>query len=128
MTSTLSDLQRWLSAPSETEHLEFKAAENQFDSDKLVNYCCALANEGGGRLILGVTNKLPRQVVGTRALPNPDAIKHDLHQLLRFRVEIDELYHPNGRVLVFQAPPVPPGRPCAQMASTGCTWAKASPL
>jgi ATP-dependent DNA helicase RecG len=65
-SATLSDLQKWMASPSETEHLEFKTAESQFDFPKLLNYCCALANEGGGHLILGVTNKTPRRVVGTK--------------------------------------------------------------
>ena len=44
----------------ENEHLEFKEAKNDYDSDKLTKYCCALANEGGGNFILGVSDKLPR--------------------------------------------------------------------
>ncbi len=38
----------------ENAHLEFKEAKNNYDSDKLTQYCCALANEGGGKIILGV--------------------------------------------------------------------------
>jgi len=111
MSANLSDLQKWMASPSETEHLEFKAAENQFDFEKLLRYCCALANEGGGHLILGVPNKPPRQVVGTKAFTNLESIKRDLYQHLRFRVQIDELAHPAGRVLVFQAPSRPAGQP-----------------
>ena len=39
--------------------------------DKLVNYCVALANEGGGKIILGVTDERPRSVVGTTAFAEP---------------------------------------------------------
>ena len=35
----------------EDGHLEFKEAKNNYDSDRLAQYCCALANEGGGRLV-----------------------------------------------------------------------------
>jgi ATP-dependent DNA helicase RecG len=66
---TLETLEKWLNVPAETENLEFKEAKNQFDSTKLLKYCVALANEKGGCLVLGVTNKPPRQVVGTLAWP-----------------------------------------------------------
>jgi len=46
--------------------LEFKEAKSQFSRDKdLPDYCAALANEGCGKLILGVNDK--GEVVGTRA-------------------------------------------------------------
>lgn len=61
MGHTLQDLERWLSEP-ESETLEFKEAKNKYDFDKLVKYCSALANEGGGKMILGVTDKRPRVV------------------------------------------------------------------
>lgn len=111
MSTTLIELQQWMAAPSETEHLEFKEARNQFDFDKLLQYCCALANEGGGVLILGVTNKPPRRVAGTQAFPNLEKVKGDLYPRLHFRVDVDELNDPNGRVLVFHIPSRPVGQP-----------------
>ena len=39
----------------EDERLDFKEARNHFDFEKLVDYCVALANEGGGKLVLGET-------------------------------------------------------------------------
>ena len=50
---TLDTLARWLNVLAETERLEFKEAKTQFDSEKLMRYCVALANEGGGYLVLG---------------------------------------------------------------------------
>ena len=47
--------------------IEFKEAKADFSFDKLAKYCAALSNEGGGRLILGVTDKKPRLIVGTQA-------------------------------------------------------------
>lgn len=67
---TLENLEQWLSTPAEIEQLEFKEAKQQYDKTKLLRYCVALANEGGGHLILGVTNKPPRNVVGTKAFPS----------------------------------------------------------
>ena len=64
---TLEDLEKSLLVPAETEKLEFKEAKQQYDTTKLLRYCVALANEGGGHLILGVTNKPPRTIVGTQA-------------------------------------------------------------
>lgn len=70
MKTTSSELNEWLSAPRESAHLEFKEAKNQYDTTKLFRYCVALANEGSGKLILGVTNEMPRRVVGTKAEGN----------------------------------------------------------
>jgi len=67
--TTSHQLIQWLQE-DETEHLEFKEARNQFDSEELTKYCCALANEGGGKIVLGVTDKKPRQVIGTNAFRN----------------------------------------------------------
>ncbi len=47
--------------PSEDEHVEFKEAKHNFSFDKLVDYCAALANERGGKIVLGVTDALPRR-------------------------------------------------------------------
>lgn len=59
----------------ESIHLEFKEAKNNYDRDKLTQYCCALANEGGGRMILGVTDKIPRIIVGSQACRNLEKTK-----------------------------------------------------
>lgn len=64
---TLETLDKWLLVPAETERLEFKEAKHQFDTIKLLKYCVALANERGGYVVLGVTDKRPRQVVGSLA-------------------------------------------------------------
>ena len=51
VTSALDSLSVWM-ATKKSERLEFKEAKNRYDFEKLVTYCAALANEGGGRLIL----------------------------------------------------------------------------
>ena len=109
----LETLEKWLITPTETEQLEFKEAKQQYDSTKLREYCIALANEGGGYLVLGVTDKRPRQVVGSQAWSTVESLnklKASIFQDLRFRVDITELQHPNGRVLVFEVPPRPMGQ------------------
>ena len=107
----LQALEHWLTGAPESEHLEFKEAKQQYDTTKLLRYCVALANERGGCLVLGVSDKLPRQVVGTAAFANPGQIKGRLLEALRIRVEVHELHHPDGRVLVFEIPSRPVGQP-----------------
>src|SRR3990167_5978692 len=108
---TLEKLAEWLAVPHEHEHLEFKEAKQHYDDEKLLRYCVAFANELGGHLVLGVRNNIPRKVVGTSAFPNLGAVKSYVLHKLHFRVEIYELTHPDGRVLVFEIPPRPIGRP-----------------
>lgn len=108
---TLDTLNRWLTDAPESEHLEFKEAKLQYDTTKLLRYCVALANEGGGHLVLGVTDKRPRQVVGTQAFQNRGDITARILETLRIRVDAEELQHPGGRVLVFSIPPRPIGTP-----------------
>lgn len=111
MITTVEELERWLLLPSETEHIEFKEAKNGYDTTDLYRYCVALANEGGGKLILGITDKRPRKVVGSQAFRNPEDIKAKLLDKLRVRVEVEIVTHPQGRVLVFHVPPRPLGMP-----------------
>lgn len=111
---SLDTLIQWLSLSSETEHLEFKEAKQQFDTTKLMRYCVALANEGGGHLVLGVTDRVPRQVVGTQAFLTTSSlneIKSRIVEKLHIRVDAVDLHHPDGRVLVFEVPARPPGYP-----------------
>ena len=90
--------------------LEFKEARNQYSHEKkLYGYCVAIANEGGGKFILGVSDPLPRQVVGSNAFPITDRIAQQIFVKLRFRVDVEELVHPNGRVVIFHIPSRPRG-------------------
>lgn len=106
--TTLEQLNRWMAEPREGR-IEFKEAKNQYDTTKLMKYCVALANEDGGKLILGITDKLPRRVVGSQAFLNLTDIQGKILQKLGFRVEAEEVAHPDGRVVVFHVPPRPRG-------------------
>ena len=125
MTVSSQQLQEWLNA-KEDEHLEFKEAKNRFDFERLVKYCAALANEGGGSIILGVTDRLPRRVVGSQAFDELERTKAGLIERLRLRIEAGEIRHPGGRVLVFTVPSRPIGVPIPSRGLTGCgpgkTW------
>jgi ATP-dependent DNA helicase RecG len=108
--SLIDELYAWMKQP-EGNHLEFKEAKNAIDHGKLTQYCCALANEGGGKLILGVSDKFPRAVVGSHACPNLEKTKADLIKRLHIRIEADEI-HPDGkRVVIFHVPSRPIGMP-----------------
>jgi ATP-dependent DNA helicase RecG len=109
MRTTLDQVNRWLSTPSESEHLEFKEAKEQYDFTKLKRYCVALANEGGGNLIFGVSDKHPRRVVGTSAFQDPSDVASKLFSALRFRIDVEEFGHDDGRVLIFHVPSRPNG-------------------
>lgn len=109
MTTTAAQIDLWRAAPSEHQRLEFKEAKVQFDTRKLDEHCVAIANEGGGVLLLGIADRPPRPVVGTRAFPDVVATAEKLFQAVGFRVDIDEVAHPDGRVLVFSIPSRPRG-------------------
>jgi predicted HTH transcriptional regulator len=109
MTTTVEQIDLWRQAPSENQRLEFKEAKNQFDSRKLNEYCVAIANEGGGVLLLGIANMFPRPVVGTQAFPNIIDAAEKLFNAVGFRVDIEEISHPDGRVLIFHIPSRPRG-------------------
>ena len=107
--TTAGQIDIWRTAASENQNLEFKEAKLQYDNETLFQYCVAIANEGGGHLLLGVGNKPPRHVVGTNAFQDPVKMEEKLFQTLGFRVDIDEVTHPDGRVLVFKIPSRPRG-------------------
>lgn len=121
MTVSSQQLQEWLNA-KEGEHLEFKEAKNNFHFEKLVKYCAALANEGGGSIVLGVTDTRPRRVVGSQVFTDLERTKAGLIERLRLRIEAGEIMHPDGRVLVFTAPSRPLGMP---VALEGAYWMRA---
>jgi ATP-dependent DNA helicase RecG len=119
--STPEQVEHWLAEP-EGERLEFKTASNRFDFDKLTDYCVALANEGGGKIILGVSDRRPRQVIGTNAYPEPGREEASLFQRLHHRVPIEEVRYQNKRLLVVHVPPRLPG---TAWEYKGCYWRRA---
>ncbi len=100
-----------LMASKEGENLEFKEAKNKYDFEKLVQYCAALANEGGGRILLGITDKRPRTVVGSQAFLQPERTRAGLIDRLHLNIDFTLVPHPAGRVLIFQVPTHPIGNP-----------------
>jgi len=108
---TAEELLKLLPSLAKDEHNECKEAKQDFAFEKAAEYCAAIANEGGGRLYLGITDKIPRRIVGTHAFHDLDRLKLTLVQKLHLRIEIQELNPPDGRVLIFHIPSRPVGRP-----------------
>lgn len=109
MKTTREEVERWQTIAAEHERLEFKAATSDFDFTKVLEYCVALGNEGGGKLVLGITNKPPREACGSKAFPNVQKTAEQLFQRLNFRVHVEEIDFDGRRVVVFHAPPRPKG-------------------
>ena len=103
---TLDELKKLLQS-SENEHIEYKEAKTQYDVKKLMKYCVAFTNEGGGRLVLGVNDQ--RQIIGSQAFEDIGKIKSKILEKLHIRVDIDELHDGDKRVLVLNIPARPRG-------------------
>ena len=103
-TAKIAALEEWVQ-DKEGETLEFKRATNRFDFEDLAKYCSALANEGGGRIVLGVTDERPRQIVGSKAFDQPERTRKGLCERIPLAIDFEEIHHPDcasgSRVLVF---------------------------
>lgn len=67
-----------------------------------------LANEGGGKLVLGVDND--KNIFGTKAfLGTDDTLSHYLLQNLGIRVDVEEKIYKGKRILIFHIPSRPVG-------------------
>lgn len=114
-SATLRDL---LEA-KEGEGVQFKEAKNRFGFDEALQCCCALSNCGGGKLVFGITDKRPRQVVGSNAFDQPERTRKGLMEKLRIMVDF-QLYDDSGkRVLVFEVAGRPLGLP---VQADGVAW------
>lgn len=69
-------------------------------------------------LLLGVADEPPRKVVGTQAFPDTVAAVERLFELVGFRVDIESIAHPDGRVVVFHIPSRPHGTAITSTANT----------
>ncbi len=121
---------RELSMLKESEdHIEFKEAKKDFNFDGgkhtdpkerrhcILGYVAAIANEKGGRLVFGMKDKRPHDVVGSVfALGEKGALEDEIYKRMKIRVRIDEVYEPSEdatdrkRVLIFNVPSRPIGK------------------
>lgn len=106
--TTREQFETWLGEPEGTR-LEFKSATNRYDFEKLVDYCVALANEGGGKIIMGVTDERPRNVIGSAAFAEPGRTEGGLYERLHHRIPVEEFNYDDKRVLIVHVPGRLPG-------------------
>lgn len=103
--------EKLLRADKESEHLEFKTAKTNFNlikgSHSLCGYFAALANEKGGRIILGVKDKIPREVSGTSI--EMEKLKEVILDKFSRRANIEEFFYNKKRTLIINVPSRPIG-------------------
>ena len=116
-------LHNLMNLPSETEWIEFKEAKNNFDSDDLGKYFSALSNEANlngqhsGWLVFGVSDRLPRQMVGSsyrHQKPGLEKLKQEISRQTNHRTtfaDIHELIFEDKRIVLFHIPPAARGIP-----------------
>lgn len=106
------------------DHIEFKEAKHNFpfaggshtdvkERRKCVlGYIVAFANERGGRLVLGMADKIPHNVVGSDfAKDEVGQLEDEIYRRLYIRVHCEEIYDTdNKRVLVINIPSRPIGK------------------
>ena len=95
----------------EGEHIQFKEAKNRFDFGDAAKCCCALANNGGGKLVLGVTDQRPRKVVGSNAFEQPERTRMGLINELKINVDFQTFDYNGKRILIFDVKGRPFGLP-----------------
>jgi ATP-dependent DNA helicase RecG len=116
-------LKSLLKLSSENEIVEFKEAKRSYDFTKLGKYFSALSNEANLKqrpnawLLFGVMDN--HQVVGSTfrsARKALDSLKEEIANKTTNRItfiEIHEVQHPQGRVILFEIPAAPKGIPIA---------------
>jgi ATP-dependent DNA helicase RecG len=106
--TSLEQFERWLKQPEGID-LEFKEARSKFDNSRcsLFDYCAAISNGRGGKLILGVREK-PREVKGTEFVRGThQKLSHEVWERLRIHVDVEEFDYRGRRVLIFHIPKHP---------------------
>ena len=114
----LESVQELLDA-KEGEYIQFKEARNRFSFEDAAKCCCALANNGGGKLVFGITDKRPRRVVGSRAFDQPERTRMGLIDKLKINVDFQLLDQEGKRVLIFDVKSRPIGLP---VQCDGVAW------
>lgn len=120
----MSTLQELSVLREKEDHIEFKEATHNYPfaggqhtdpRDRrhcVLGYIVALANERGGRLVLGMTDNIPHKVVGSDfASDKTGALEDEIYERLHIRVRTEELYdEAQKRVLVINVPSRPIGK------------------
>ena len=124
LENTMSTIEELQKLREREDHVEFKKAEHNYpfaggqktDSrDRrhcVLGYVTALANEKGGRLVLGMADAYPHEVVGSDFAENETGnLEDEIYKCLHIRVRTEELYdEKQRRVLVINVPSRPVGK------------------
>jgi ATP-dependent DNA helicase RecG len=102
---------RQLMAASESESVEFKPGIPS--RSDIAEYAVGIGNAGGGWLILGVSDRMPRQVLPLPLLQDEDLarIRESVADATQIRIEIETVTTTDGAVLAIRIPPRPRGVP-----------------
>ena len=115
-------LENFIQLPGENEVVEFKKAQNGFDTLKLGEYFSALSNEANLRqeefawLLFGIHDKT-HAILGSSykpTRPSLDALKREIAEGTNCGItftEIHEIMYQGKRVIMFQIPAAPKGSP-----------------
>lgn len=120
----MTDINELKTLREREDHVEFKKAEHNFSfaggnktdpRDRrhcVLGYVVALANEHGGRLVLGMMDAYPHEVVGSDFAKNETGnLEDEIYERLHIRVRTEELRDDKGRrVLVITVPSRPIGK------------------
>lgn len=119
---TISDI---LSLKEKEDHVEFKEATNTYSFEGggktdykkrrkcVLGYVVALANEGGGKLIFGIREGSPQNIVvgSVYGRGEEGEIQQRIYEKLKIRVNTDVLFDDNSkRVFIIQIPSRPIGK------------------
>ncbi len=120
---TSETLHTLIKLSAENEVVEFKEAKNAYDFNKLGKYFSALSNEANLKhqlvawLVFGVNDN--HQVVGSNfrfSRKKLDSLKEEIANKTTNRItfiDIHEVQHKKGRVVLFEIPAAPKGLPIA---------------
>ena len=120
----MSTIEELMKLSEREDHVEFKKAEHNYPfaggqktdpRDRrhcVLGYVVALANERGGRLVLGMADARPHIVVGSDFAENETGnLEDEIYERLHIRVRTEELYdEKQRRVLVINVPARPVGK------------------
>ena len=96
-------------------NFSFNGSDKQKPADRrkcILGYVVALANAGGGYLVMGMEDKFPHKVVGTNQNKNSlGQLASDIYKSLQIPVQAYELFDENNnRVVVIDIPKRPLGK------------------
>jgi ATP-dependent DNA helicase RecG len=105
---TLADFQSCI-ALREAEGIEFKPS--LLGRKEIAEYAVGIGNAGGGYLIMGVTNKPPRQIQPVSPPPADEIqqIRRSVYDSAQIHIQVENLATPSGNVLIVPIPGRPRG-------------------